>query len=150
VCGILAGKRVEEVRDNVFKKSSRLNSTWGGNLVDMIRFGRYLEIIHEDKLIENARVQGEYLLSRLKELEREMPEVIDGARGLGLMCAFSLREAQQRDLLKQKCYDHGLILIGCGDRSIRFRPPLNISQEELDLGLGIIREQLKELSRRDF
>ena len=61
VCGFAANHRIDEVPDNVFKVSSRINSTWGGNLVDMIRCARYMEIIAEDNLIENARVVGEYL-----------------------------------------------------------------------------------------
>lgn len=150
VCGFLASKRVDEIPDNVFHKSSRLNSTWGGNLVDMIRFQRYLEIIEEDRLVENARVTGQHLLAELQKLEAEFPEIITGARGRGLMCAFSLCEAQARDLLKQKCLDAGLILIGCGDRSIRFRPALNITIEELDLGLDIIRKTIPELATRTY
>ncbi len=150
VCGVLAGKRVEEVKDHVFQKSSRLNSTWGGNLVDMVRFQRYLEVIEEEHLLENVKKQGTYLLSKLTELQEEFPEMIEGARGLGLFCAFSVCEAQMRDLLKQKCYDAGLIVIGCGDRSIRFRPALNITSEALDIGVGIIRDQLKALSVREY
>ena len=150
VCGILASKRVDEVKENVFQKSSRINSTFGGNLVDMVRFKRYLEIIEEEHLVENARVQGEFLLSEIEKLQAEFPTLVFEARGRGLMCAFDLDEAQMRDLLKQKCYDEGLILIGAGDRSIRFRPPLNISRDELMIGLNIIREQLKELSVRDY
>lgn len=150
VCGFLGSKRIDEVRENVFHKSSRLNSTWGGNLVDMVRFGRYLEIIEEENLVENAREMGTYLLSELEAMEQEFPEMIVGARGLGLMCAFSLCEAQMRDLLKQKCIDAGLILIGCGDRSIRFRPALNITKDELDHGLKIIHTAVKELSVREY
>ena len=150
VCGILASKRVDEVKENVFQKSSRINSTFGGNLVDMLRFKRYLEIIEEEGMVENARVQGEYLLSELEKLQSEFPTLVFEARGRGLMCAFDLAEAQMRDLLKQKCYDEGLILIGAGDRSIRFRPPLNITRDELTIGLNIIRGQLKELSVRVY
>ena len=150
VCGILASKRLDEVKDNVFEKPSRINSTWGGNLVDMLRSKRYLEIIEEDSLVENARVQGEFLLSEVEKLPEEFPELVFEPRGRGLMCAFDLAEAQMRDLLKQKCYEEGLILIGAGDRSIRFRPPLNITRDELSIGLNIIREQLKELKVRIY
>ena len=150
VCGILAGKRVEEVRDNVFQKSSRINSTFGGNLVDMLRCKRYLEIIDEEKLVENARVQGEFLLSEVEKLQSEFPSLVFEARGRGLMCAFDLAEAQMRDQLKQTSYDEGLIHNGAGDRSNRYRPPLNITRDELTIGLNIIRGQLKELSVRDY
>jgi L-lysine 6-transaminase len=150
VCGLLASKRIDEVHDNVFMRSSRINSTWGGNLVDMIRAQKYLEIITEEHLVENARIQGEYLLSELRKFEEEFPGLVSNARGLGLFCAFTVSEAQLRDVMKQKCYDEGLILIGCGDRSIRFRPALNITRDEIDLGIKVIREQLKELSVRDY
>jgi L-lysine 6-transaminase len=116
----------------------------------MVRFERYLQIIEEDQLVENSREMGEYLLSQLQQMEQEFPEMVYGARGRGLMCAFSLCEAQMRDLLKQKCMDAGLILIGCGDRSIRFRPALNITKDELDMGLKIIRNAVKELSVRVY
>ncbi len=150
VCGLLASKRIDEVHDNVFLKSSRINSTWGGNLVDMVRAQKYLEIIRDERLVENARIQGEYLLNNLESLVTEFPNIISNPRGKGLMCAFTVVEAQMRDVLRQKCYDEGVIIIGCGDRSIRFRPALNITREEIDMGMNVIREQVKELAKREF
>ncbi|HYM20518.1 MAG TPA: L-lysine 6-transaminase [Candidatus Kapabacteria bacterium] len=150
VCGLLASKRIDEVHDNVFLKSSRINSTWGGNLVDMVRAQKYLEIIRDENLVENARVHGEYLLGKITELSQEFPNVVSNPRGKGLMCAFTLEEAQMRDVLRQKCYDEGVIIIGCGDRSIRFRPALTITPDEIDMGMKVIREQVKELSIREY
>lgn len=150
VCGLIASERIEEVHDNVFMKPSRINSTWGGNLVDMARSQKYLEIIRDENLVENARVVGEYLLARVQELAGEFPQVVSNPRGKGLMCAFTLAEAQMRDVLKQKCYDEGVIIIGCGDRSIRFRPALNITTEEIDMGIKVIKEQIGELALREF
>ncbi|MEW6062478.1 MAG: aminotransferase class III-fold pyridoxal phosphate-dependent enzyme, partial [Bacteroidota bacterium] len=146
VCGFMASKRIDDVLENVFKKPSRINSTFGGNLVDMVRAKRIFEIIVEDNLVENSRVQGEFLLTQLHLLAEEFPQLVSNARGRGLMCAFDLDTAQDRNQLITKAYEKGLILIGCGDRSIRFRPPLTITQEELAEGLGIIRNALKELS----
>ena len=150
VCGLLASRRIDEVHENVFVKSSRINSTWGGNLVDMVRAQKYLEIIRDENLVENARIVGDHLLGQLDELAAEFPEVVSNARGKGLMCAFTVAEAQMRDALKQKCYDEGLIVIGCGDRSIRFRPALNVTSDEIDMGIQVIREQVKELAVRDY
>jgi L-lysine 6-transaminase len=116
----------------------------------MIRAQRYLEIIRDENLVENAKEQGEYLLSQITALTQEFPNLLSNPRGKGLMCAFTIAEAQIRDLLKQRCYDEGVIIIGCGDRSIRFRPALNVSREEIDMGIKVIREQVKELSVRDF
>ncbi len=146
ICGVLAGKRIDDIIDNVFKKSSRINSTFGGNLVDMVRSKRIFEVIHEDNLIENARIQGEYLVKQLVDFSQEFPKLASNPRGRGLMCAFDLDTAQNRNQLIDKAYEEGLILIGCGDRSIRFRTPLNIKQEELNEGLGIIKKALQELS----
>jgi len=145
VCGFLCSKRIDEVPDNVFKVSSRLNSTWGGNLVDMVRAQRYLEIIEEESLVENARIMGEYLKSRIEELQTEFPHMVGNARGRGLFCAFDLRNSGERNELRKKSFDRGLVILGSGERSIRFRPPLNIRRNEIDEAIGILRESLKEM-----
>lgn len=146
VCGFMCSTRIDDVMDNVFHKPSRINSTFGGNLVDMVRFARVLEVIQEERLVENAAVVGEHLLEALKTLEAEFPMLISNARGRGLFCAMDLDTAQNRDQLRSKAYEEGLILIGCGDRSIRFRPPLNLKKSEVDEGVGIIRKALKEIA----
>jgi L-lysine 6-transaminase len=145
VCGFMCTTRIDDVLENVFHKSSRINSTFGGNLIDMVRFTRILEIIEEESLVENARVVGDHLLSNLNDLEKEFPRLVDNSRGRGLFCAMDLATAQERDQLKRKAYEEGLILIGCGDRSIRFRPPLNTTKEEITEGLAIIRKALQEI-----
>lgn len=146
VCGILCSKRIDDVKENVFHKPSRLNSTFGGNLVDMVRFTKILEIIEEENLVENARVVGDYLLKQLHEIEGEFPQLVSNSRGLGLMCAIDLPSPEARDELRRKCYNYGLIILGCGERSIRFRTALNIKKDEIDEGIGIIRKALKEMS----
>jgi len=144
VCGIMVGKKVDEIKDNVFTVSSRLNSTWGGNLVDMVRCQKYLEVIDEEKLIKNAAVQGSYLLEGLKEISQKYPDKISNARGRGLMCAFDLPTPEKRDEIKEKLYKNNLIILGCGATTIRFRPPLIITQEEIDETLAIIDKVIKK------
>lgn len=146
VCGFMSSKRIDDVLENVFHKPSRINSTFGGNLVDMVRFQRVLEIIEEEQLVANAAAVGTHLLQQIEGLEQEFPELLSNARGKGLLCAMDLDTAQNRDQLRIKAYEEGLILIGCGDHSIRFRPPLNLSKEEVDAGMKIIREALREIS----
>lgn len=146
VCGFMCNTRIDDVLENVFHKSSRINSTFGGNLIDMVRCTRILEIIEEESLVENARVVGAHLLKRLNDLENEFPRLIDNSRGRGLFCAMDLATSQERDQLRTKAYEEGLILIGCGDRSIRFRPALNFSKTEVDDGISIIRKALEEIS----
>jgi L-lysine 6-transaminase len=141
VCGILASERINEV-DSVFKVSSRINSTWGGNLTDMVRATRYLEIIDDENLVENARVVGEHLVGKLGALHDKYPDVVTNARGRGLMAAFDLPDAGLRKACLAKIRENGLLMVGCGERSIRFRPPLNVSRDEIDEGLDIIDRSL--------
>jgi L-lysine 6-transaminase len=145
VCGILVTDRVDDVENNVFHKSSRINSTWGGNLVDMVRFTRYLQIIEEDDLIGNAKRSGEHLLMRLEELARDYPKTVSNPRGTGLMCAMTIATSEERDKILKECYADGLMILGCGTSSIRFRPALNITIEQLDQGMEIIRRAIGEI-----
>ncbi|NNH70277.1 L-lysine 6-transaminase [Nocardia uniformis] len=132
VCGIMAGGRIDEVPDNVFRVSSRLNSTWGGNLTDMVRSRRILEIIARDELVARAAELGTHLLERLTNLATDHAAVSD-PRGRGLMCAITLESAQLRDdvVTRLREREHVLIL-GSGDRGIRFRPALTVTIAELD------------------
>lgn len=143
VCGIMVSDRVDEIEDNVFKVSSRLNSTWGGNLVDMVRCQKYLEVIHKENLIHNAKEQGKRLLSGLEELQQKYPDKISNARGRGLMCAFDLPTPEKRDQLKNALYKNNLLILSCGATTIRFRPPLTISSEEIDKAVEILDNTLK-------
>jgi L-lysine 6-transaminase len=132
VCGILASKRLDEVDQNVFAISSRINSTWGGNLVDMVRFGLIMQIIRDDKLVEQAKINGEYLLTRLDELSEEFPGYVTNVRGKGLFAAFDLPSETERISVLAAVHDNGIIILPCGDRSIRFRPHLTMTPEEID------------------
>ncbi len=145
ICGCMVGPRVDEEPENVFKVSSRINSTWGGGLTDMVRGGRYLEIIHEDRLVENARVAGGRLLDGLRALQQELGGVMTNARGRGLMIAFDLPSPELRGKAQDRMLANGLLLLACGVRSIRFRPPLNLAPAEADAALEIVRKSLKEL-----
>lgn len=143
VCGIMVSERVDEIKNNCFKTSSRINSTWGSNFVDMIRSKHIMRIIAEDNLVENARIQGEYLLEQLTELQNQFPQLINSARGLGLMCSFNFNDSKSRDQFRELAYKEKLIILGCGSRTIRFRPPLTVTKSELDEGLNICKKVLK-------
>ena len=141
-CGIMVSDRIDDVDEHCFRKSSRINSTWGGNLVDMVRSKHILRIIEEENLVENSRIVGEHLLNRLKEVQRDFPDMVSNSRGLGLMCSFDLPSTETRNKFKEACYKEKLIILGCGEKSIRFRPPLNVTKDEIDEGLNIIRKVL--------
>jgi L-lysine 6-transaminase len=142
VCGILAGRKLDEVDDHVFQVPSRINSTWGGNLVDMVRFDRILEIMEEDALVDHAGTVGQHLQDRLHELADAFPAMTN-VRGRGLMCAFDLPSADYRDAVKAQTYEEGAIVLGCGHRSIRFRSPLTITEPDIDAGIACLRRALE-------
>jgi len=131
VCGIFSNKRIDEVSENVFKKSSRINSTWGGSIVDMVRFEKIIRIIHEDQLIENCDKMGSYLFKIMSELE-EKYDTITNSRHRGLFAAFDISTQKLRDQIKSSLIKNGLFLLGSGEKSIRFRPSLNINETHID------------------
>ncbi|MGH3596045.1 MAG: aminotransferase class III-fold pyridoxal phosphate-dependent enzyme, partial [Mycobacterium sp.] len=150
VCGVMAGRRVDEIADNVFAVASRLNSTWGGNLTDMVRARRILEVIEVEELFENAAVQGRYLRARLDELAGDFPAAVLDVRGRGLMCAFSLSfslsQTTGRDELIRRLWENGVIVLPGGQDSVRLRPALTISRTEIDEAVDAIRDVLAELT----
>ncbi|MQA02698.1 MAG: L-lysine 6-transaminase [Streptosporangiales bacterium] len=138
VGGIMAGRRVDEVPDNVFQVSSRINSTWGGGLVDMVRATRLLEIIEAEGLFERSAKLGEQLLTGLRELTVGHPDLVSNARGRGLMCAFDVTTTELRDELIGRLRDEHVIVLPCGARSIRFRPALVVTEDELSTALAAL------------
>ena len=137
VCGLMAGTRIDEVPDNVFVVSSRLNSTWGGNLTDMVRARRYLEVIEAEGLVHRSARTGKRLLDGLESLAAAYPDLVSNARGRGLFCAFDLPDGPTRDAVvtRLRLDEHVVVLTG-GDRTVRLRPALTITEEELELGVG--------------
>ncbi|MCA2223209.1 L-lysine 6-transaminase [Nonomuraea aurantiaca] len=148
VGGIMAGRRVDLVPDNVFQISGRINSTWGGGLVDMVRSRGLLEIVERDGLIPRAATLGTLLVERLVKLQAEHPDLVSNARGRGLMCAFDLPDGAARDALVTRLRDEaGVLLLACGPRSVRLRPALNIPESDLEHGLTAISEALPLMAR---
>jgi L-lysine 6-transaminase len=139
VCGVMAGPRMDEVKDNAFRLSSRLNSTWGGNFTDMVRSRHYLRIIEEEHLVENAAKVGAYLLDQLRELQREEP-MISAARGRGLFLAFDLPDPKTREEFWKGFFDLGVLTLRSGENSIRFRPALDLTANVVDEAIESMRK----------
>ncbi|MCH7934598.1 MAG: L-lysine 6-transaminase [Gemmatimonadetes bacterium] len=144
VCGMMSTRRIDEIESNVFHVSSRINSTWGGNLTDMVRCVRYLEIIQEDGLVENAARVGAAVKERLEALAGEF-ESVSNVRGQGLLVAFDLPDGDVRGRVVQGCWARGLAILSCGPRSIRLRPPLVFSEAQAAEVLGTLRAVLDDL-----
>ncbi len=144
VCGVMAGPRLDEVKDNCFRLPGRINSTWGGNFTDYVRSAHYLRIIEEEKLVARAAEKGRQFLDALIAISKEYP-VLSAPRGRGLMLAFNLPDTARRDAFWKGCYELGLLVIRCGDRSIRLRPVLDLKDDVIADALRIIAEQCKKL-----
>ena len=144
VCGFLGGPRFDEVKDGVFQKSSRINSTWGGNLVDMVRAQKYLEIIEDEKLVDNAAKQGETLVKGLVTIQDKYASITN-ARGRGLFAAVDFASGEARDKAWMAGVEAGMMSLKCGPRSIRFRPALNVSAADITRGLEILDSVVKKV-----
>ncbi len=144
VGGIFSGPRLLEEPMNVFTVPSRISSTWGASLTDMVRCKRYLEIIERDNLIENAAQRGRQILELLHGIE-ERTELIYNVRGRGLFIAFDLVHPETRGQFVDALYDNGLMVLVCGDRSIRFRPHLNVTSDVIEEALAIVERTLLKI-----
>ena len=145
VCGMLAGDKIYNLEDNVFKESSRINSTFGGNLIDMYRFKLILEIIDNESLLDNTIKMGDYLLDCITSLSDEFPGYVTNPRGKGLFCAFDMPSGIERDKLIGILLDKNIMILGSGLKSIRFRPHLNVLKEDLDICINAIHDSIKEM-----
>ena len=117
----------------------------GGNLSDMVRLIIYLDVIKEEDLINKAATTGKYLLDELCLIQKDYSDLVSNSRGLGLMCAFDLPDEALRDKLIKRIIKNGAIILGCGSKSVRFRPALNITEGELAQGFSILRKSLNEI-----
>ncbi|MCS6988990.1 MAG: aspartate aminotransferase family protein [Chloroherpetonaceae bacterium] len=145
VCGFMSTARIDEIPDNVFHVPSRINSTWGGNLVDMLRSKKYLEIIEQEHLLNNAKNIGAFLLSKIQLLAEEFKGFVSNPRGRGLMCAFDLPDKETRNRFVSEATKQGVLMLGCGERSVRFRPPLTLALSEAEEGIALVRNAVKAI-----
>tara|TARA_Y100000296_G_scaffold79154_1_gene102745 strand:- start:439 stop:1692 length:1254 start_codon:yes stop_codon:yes gene_type:complete len=137
VCGFCSTERIDEVENNVFNTSGRINSTWGGNIVDMARFQYIAIAIENENLVQNAHEVGEYLVAELRNIEN-----IHNVRGRGLMIAFDLQDCIRRDELMMEI-QKDMLALKCGHKSIRLRPALTFSKDDAQVALSIIKRAVQ-------
>ncbi|MCL4333470.1 MAG: L-lysine 6-transaminase [Candidatus Thermoplasmatota archaeon] len=146
VCGIIAGKKVDEVEDNVFKVSSRINSTWGGNLADMVRSTKILEIMKKYDLVRNAERMGKIIVEFLNEMNEKYPGVVLNPRGKGVLDAIDFKNEKKRDEFFDRMYSKGVVVLKASERTIRLRPPLIVNEDDIEEFSQTVRQVLKEMS----
>ena len=144
ICGVAVGPKVDEVETNCFKVSSRINSTWGGTVADMVRATKYLEIYRDEKILDYVSgTAGPALIKGLEELQREFPEYISNVRGRGLMCAYDVKTPELRAKFLSECAARRMLILPCGTHTVRFRPALNVPVADVERGIAISREAAK-------
>jgi len=127
-------------------------STFGGNPLSCRAAMATIELL-EGSLMANAAVQGERLIDSLRDMQQRF-ECMGDVRGKGLMVGVELVKDRQskapagdwRGRIIQRAFEKGLLILGCGQNSIRFCPSLTVSAEEIDVGLSIFEECLKEIA----
>ncbi len=128
-------------------------STFGGNPVSCEAAIATIDLI-ENGLMQNAAVMGAYLMEQLRELQKSH-RLIGDVRGMGLMVGIELvtdrekktKAIEERNRAVQLAFDRGLLLLGCGENSLRLIPALLVSRPEIDKGLSILDEVLTELEK---
>lgn len=140
VCGIVATDKLDSVPNHCFKQSGRINSTWGGNIVDMVRAEIIIDTIVEEKLVKQTADVGEFLKDELHYIALQS-KAITNVRGVGTLLAFDLPTKEDRDrVLKQ--LNEKMVILGCGDRSIRIRPALTFTRDDACAAINIFKEVL--------
>lgn len=147
VSGVMAGGRVTDTPGNPFAAAGRIGSTWGGNTVDMVRATGILDIIEEDGLLQYAAQAGALLLSLVEDLAARHPTLVSNPRGRGLLCAFDVSDTALRNrVLTELRTVHHVLLLGGGERSVRFRPSLAVAEDDLRKGVAAIETVLSGLT----
>ncbi len=141
VCGIYASRRLDEVPEHVFKRQSRINSTWGGNLTDMVRCRRFIEIILRERLAEAVTHVGEHCMAGLRRMAAE-EGAFSNVRGRGSLVAFTIGDTAVRDRLIKALYARKAIVLASGPVSIRLRLPFTMTTAEVDELLARLRSAL--------
>lgn len=111
----------------------------------MVRSTGFVDIMIRENTLQNVREQSRKVLEGLHALEKRFPGRVTEVRGSGLMCAFDLENGSIRNTLVDTIFKNGAIILPCGTKSIRFRPPLNISSSEVARALSIIERSMEEV-----
>ena len=115
-------------------------STYGGSPVPCAAGLATLSVIESEGLLGNASAQGSFLLDGLRELWRAHPETITDVRGVGLMIGIELRTPELAELVQLRAFERGLLVLECGESSIRVSPPLVITRDQAAAALKILAE----------
>jgi len=142
ICGIMASRRMDEAEGHVFRTSSRINSTWGGDLVDAVRFTRILEVVRDEDLLANASRVGAAFVGGLADIGTRC-DGLTNARGRGCLLAFDLPDPAVRNTAVRLAFERRLLVLPCGERSIRLRPSLDFPEALVPRVLELLEEVVR-------
>jgi len=135
-------------RSDLFpEETGRLSSTWGaGDIVASLQGVLTIDVIHEQNLLANVRERGEQLRTRLEDAiaDGELPGVVD-VRGKGLMLAVEFDTKERREAVLTSAFERGLLTLGCGYKTLRLLPPLDVTPREIDLGVALLLEAVADV-----
>lgn len=151
--GIMASAtKLDEIKDHVFSDSeagkSRINSTWGGNLVDMLRCKQILKAIGSGHLLKNAEEIGEYFLNGLRDLCKQFSDLIENPRGRGMVLAVDAISPYTKKSLWDAFYHEKLLCLTCGIKTVRFRPHLDLKKTDVNEALKRMANALIKLKQK--
>uniref|UniRef100_A0A669EV32 4-aminobutyrate aminotransferase n=1 Tax=Oreochromis niloticus TaxID=8128 RepID=A0A669EV32_ORENI len=129
---------------NIARKPYRIFNTWMGDPSKNLFLSEVLNVIRRENLLEEVTRSGKALLNGLYELQAQYPSILSRARGQGTFCAIDAFDDATRDRILLKARDKGVLLGGCGDRSIRFRPALVFKEYHVNLFLNIFNDVLAQ------
>ncbi|MDP7004973.1 MAG: L-lysine 6-transaminase [Phycisphaerales bacterium] len=143
-CGIYVSRRVDEIVDNVFKLSSRINSTWGGNLVDMVRCTQFIKIIERDEIADLVTKVGNYIIAELRNIASESG-LFTSVRGRGSLIAFTMQSQDHRNAMLKAFFNESVLALPCGVQSVRFRLPLIMTIDDANQLLSRTRDAVQQM-----
>jgi 4-aminobutyrate aminotransferase len=125
-------------------------NTLGGNPIIVTAALAVLKVIRDEKLEHNSKMIGQYLMKRLREMQKSY-EIIGDLRGKGLMIGIELVKntktkvpaTQERDTLIKEAFKRGLLILGAGSSSLRLAPPLILTKQQADVSIEILEESLR-------
>ena len=129
-------------------------STFGGNPVACAASLAVLDVIKNERLLENATKQGNYIMKRLNEV-KETSEILGDVRGKGLMIGAEIVEnkktktpaPKKAEEIMMRSWKRGVVVITCGKSTIRVAPPLVITKDLVDSALDILIDTMKEVEK---
>ncbi|ELZ16510.1 class III aminotransferase [Haloterrigena salina JCM 13891] len=136
-------------RSDVFPaEKGRLSSTWGaGDIVASLQGALTIDTIHEENLLANARDRGRQLRERLEDAiaDGDAPGALE-VRGRGLMLAVEFDTKERREAVLEAAFERGLLTLGCGYKTLRLLPPLDVTEREIDLGTELLLEAVADVA----